>query len=91
MELKSKIPLERRFNQHKRMVLRLLLLLSGLAVILFATVNYFRGKYLLFIVEMLGACIAFLLLYLLRLNPDFKHFQRIALAYVLLFCLFLLF
>lgn len=73
------------------MVLRLLLLLSGLAVILFATVNYFRGKYLLFIVEMLGACIAFLLLYLLRLNPDFKHFQRIALAYVLLFCLFLLF
>lgn len=89
MDSQGKFSLHNRFSNHKRTVLTLLLIFSGLAVLIFAVVNYFREKYLLFSIELIGSCLSFLLLYWLIKNPGFKRFQHIALAYVLLFCLFL--
>lgn len=91
MDLKAKFPLHKRFNNHKRKVLSMLLILSGVAVIFFATVNFFREKHILFAVELVGAVISFGLLHFLRADTSFKRFQHIALAYVIIFCLFLLF
>ncbi len=90
MNLKDKSSLHKRFNSHKRHVLGLLLILSGSAVIIFAVVNYFRAKYVLFTVELIGAGISFILLYFLKSDLSYKLYQHVALAYVLLFCLFLL-
>jgi len=91
MNVDNKNQISKKFNSHKKKVLNVLLIFTTISLVIFALVNYQRGKYLLVGIELVAGVISFMMWYFLKSITNIIHFQRIAFAYVVMFCGFLLF
>jgi len=77
--------LNKELDQHKKLVLQVLLLFTGIAGIIFALMNSSRQLYVLASVEMISACVSLWLLMHLKNTQSHAKLKRLALIYVVLF------
>ncbi len=91
MNAHEKNQLHKHFDYHKKTVLIVLLIFTAIGGIMFAVINYRDGKIVLASLELVAASVAFILLFYLKQNNDIKRVRRIALYFVLMFCIIMLF
>lgn len=87
----EKYQLNSHFDNHRKTVLNVLLIFTATGGVMFAAINFQGGKFVLASIELAAAAVSIMLLIYLKQNNDSKRFRLLALFFVLMLCIIMLF